>query len=104
MLPDLRLRRCAFLPELVSPPPENPQRSHGSLPRVVGAELGLIVEVVVVAPGPDLPKPRNGEGAPVGSGIQFPSSAGCSHMFGVRDPCGTHNIWYCLFFLGLTSS
>ena len=58
----------------------------------------------MAAPGPDLLKPCNGEDAHVGSGTQFLSSAGCSHRFGVRDPCGTHNIWYCLFLLGLTSS
>ena len=80
-------------------------RSHGSLPRAVGAELGLADEVVVVvAPGPDLLKPRNDEDAHVGSGTQFLSSVGCSHLFGVHDPCGTHSIWYCLFLLGLTSS
>ena len=72
--------------------------------RVVGAELGLADEVVVVAPGPDLLKPRNGKGAPVGSGIQFPSSVGCSNLFGVHDPYGTHSIWYYPFLLGLTSS
>ena len=25
-------------------------------------------------------------------------------MFGVHDPCGTHSIWYRLFWLGLISS
>ena len=58
----------------------------------------------MAALGPDLLKPRNGEGAPVRSGIQFPSSVGCSHLFGVRDPCGTQSIWFCPFLLGLTSS
>ena len=59
---------------------------------------------MVAAPSPDLLKPRNSEDAHVGSGIQFLSLAGCSHLFGVHDPCGTHSIWYCLFLLGLTSS
>ena len=58
----------------------------------------------MVAPGPDLLKPRNDEDAHVISGTQFLSSARCSHLFGVHDPCGTHNNWYCLFLLGLTSS
>ena len=47
-------------------------------------------------------RPRNGEVVRVGSGIQSPSSVGCSHRFDVHDPCGTHSIWYCLFLLGLT--
>ena len=54
--------------------------------------------------GPDLLKPRNGGDVHIGSGTQFISLAGCSHLFGVHDPCGTHSIWYCLFSLGLTSS
>ena len=58
----------------------------------------------MAAPGPDLPKPRNDEDAHVGSGTQFLSLTRCSHRFGVHDPYGTHNIWYCLFLLGLTSS
>ena len=58
----------------------------------------------MAAPGPDLLKPRNGEDAHVGSGIQFLSSVGYSHPFGVRDPRGTHSIWSCPFLLGLTSS
>ena len=58
----------------------------------------------MAAPGPNLLKPRNGEDAHVGSDTQFLSSAGCSHWFGVHDPCGTHSIWYCLFLMGLTSS
>ena len=57
----------------------------------------------MAAPSPDLLKPRNGEDAHVGSGTQFLSSDGYSHLFGVHDPCGTHSIWYCLFLLGLTS-
>ena len=58
----------------------------------------------MAALGPNLLKPHNGGDAHVGSGTQFLSLAGCSHLFGVHDPCGTHNIWYCLFSLGLTSS
>ena len=49
-------------------------------------------------------RPRKGEDVRVGSGIQFLSSVGCSHRFGVHDPYGTHSIWYCLFLLGLTLS
>ena len=79
-------------------------RSHGSLPRVVGAELGLVVEVMVAASGPDLLRPHSGEDAHVGSIIQFPSSTECSRPFDVRDPYGPRSIRYCLFWLGLTSS
>ena len=57
----------------------------------------------MAAPGPILLKPCNDEDAHVGSGTQFLSSTGCSHLFGVHDPCGTHNTLYCLFSLGLTS-
>ena len=49
-------------------------------------------------------RPRNDEDVRVGSCIQSLSSIGCSHRFDVRDPCGTHNIWYYLFSLGLTLS
>ena len=59
---------------------------------------------MAAVPGPDLLKPRNSEDAHVGLGIQFLSLAGCCHLFSVYDPCGTHNIWYHLFLLGLTSS
>ena len=69
-----------------------------------GAELKLADEVVVAAPSLNLLKPRNDEDAHVGSGIQFLSSVGCSHLFGVHDPCGTHSIWYCPFLPSLTSS
>ena len=79
------------------------QRSHGSLLKAVGVELKLADEVVVPTPGLDLLKPRNGEDVHIGSGIQFLSSAGCSHLFGVHDPCGTLSIWYYPFLLGLTS-
>ena len=57
----------------------------------------------MAALSPDLLKPRNGEDAHIGSGTQFLSSAGWSHLFGVHDPCRTHSIWYCFFLLGLTS-
>ena len=49
-------------------------------------------------------RPRNGEDVRVGSGIQSLSSVGCSHRFGVHDPCGPHSIWYYLFLLGQTLS
>ena len=58
----------------------------------------------MAAPGPDLLKPRNDEDAHVKSDTQFLSLVGCSHLFGVHDPCGTHSIWNYLFLLGLTSS
>ena len=61
-------------------------------------------KVVAAAPGPDLLKPRNGGDAHVRLGIQFLSLVGCSRLFGVHDPYGTHSIWYCLLLLGPTSS
>ena len=54
-------------------------------------------------PGPDLLRPQRGENVNVESGIQFPSLAGCNHLFGVHDPCGIHNTWLSLFLLGLSS-
>ena len=60
--------------------------------------------MVAAAPGQDLPEPRSGGDAHVGSGIQFLFLAGCIRLFGVHDPYGTHNIWYRLLSLGLTSS
>ena len=54
--------------------------------------------------GPDLLRSRSGEDVHVGSGIQFPSSAVCNHLFDVHDPCGIHNTWLSLFSLGLSSS
>ena len=60
--------------------------------------------MVSAAPDPDLLEPRSGGDAHVGSGIQFLFLAGCSRLFGVHDPCGTHSIWYCLLSLGMTSS
>ena len=55
-------------------------------------------------PGPDLLRPRSGEDVRVGSRIQFPSSTGCNHLFGVHDPYGIQNTWLSLFSLGLSSS
>ena len=49
-------------------------------------------------------RPHNDKDVRIGLGIQSLSSVGCSHRFGVHDPCGTHIIWYCLFLLGLTLS
>ena len=57
-----------------------------------------------MVPGPDLMRPRSNEDVHVGSGIQFPSSARCNHLFGVHDPYGIHNTWLSLFSLGLSSS
>ena len=54
-------------------------------------------------PGLDLLRPRSGEYVHVGSGVQFPSSAGCNQLFGVHDPYGIHNTWLSLFLLGLSS-
>ena len=71
---------------------------------VVGAELGLVDEVVAAAPGPDLLRPCIGEDVHVGSGIQFPSSVGYSSLFAVHDSYGTHSTWYCPFLLGMSSS
>ena len=53
---------------------------------------------------PDLLRPRSDEDAHVGSSIQIPSSVGCRRPFDARDPHGTHSIWYCLYWLSLTSS
>ena len=61
-------------------------------------------EVAAAAPGPDLPEPRSDGDFHVESGIQFLFLVGCSRMFGVHDPCGTHSIWYRLLSLGQTSS
>ena len=55
-------------------------------------------------PDPDLLRPRSGEDVHTGSGIQFPSLAGCNHLFGIHDPCGIHNTWLSLFSLGLSLS
>ena len=55
-------------------------------------------------PGPELLRPRNGGDVHVEPGIQFPSSTGCNHPFGVHDPYGIHNTWLSLFLLGFSSS
>ena len=56
------------------------------------------------APGPDILRPRSGTDVHVELGIQFPSLAGCNHLFGVYDPCGIHNTWLSPSMLGLSSS
>ena len=55
-------------------------------------------------PGPDLLRPRSGADVHVGLGIQFPSSTGCNHLFGVHDPCGIRNTWLSPSSLGLSLS
>ena len=81
-----------------------PWRSPDFLPRVVGVELELADEVMGAVLGPDPLRPRSGEDVHVGSSIQFPSSVGCNHLFGVHDPYGIHNTWLSLSSLGLSSS
>ena len=54
--------------------------------------------------GPSLLRPRSGEDVHIGSGIQFPFSAECNHLFGVHDPYGIHNTWLSPSSLGLPSS
>ena len=54
--------------------------------------------------GPDIMRPRSGEDVHVGSGIQFPSSTGCNHLFGVHDLYGICNTWLSPSLLGLSSS
>ena len=100
--PDLMLRRWAFLVELDFPPPANPRRSRGFLPKAAGAELELADKVVVAGLVLALLRPRKGKDVRVGSGIQSLSSVEYSPRFGVHEPCGTHSIWYYLFLLGLT--
>ena len=63
----------------------------------------LADEVMGAVPGPDLLRPRSSEDVHVGSGIQFPSSDGCNHLFGVHDPYGIHKTWLSLSSLGLSS-
>ena len=84
-------------------PPQIPRRSHGFPPRVAGVELELVDGVMEAVPGPDLMRPQSSEDVHVESGIQFPSSAGCNHLFGVHDPYGIHNTWLSLSLLGLSS-
>ena len=55
-------------------------------------------------PGPNLLRPRSGEVVHVESRIQFPSSIGCNHLFGVHDPYGIQSTWLSLSSLGLSSS
>ena len=63
----------------------------------------LADEVIGAVPSPDLLRPRSDVDVHVGSGIQFPSSTGCNHLFGVPDPYGIHNTWLSLSLLGLSS-
>ena len=60
--------------------------------------------MIGAVPSPDLVRPRSGEDVHIELGIQFPSSVGCNHLFGVHDPYGIHNTWLSLFLLGLSSS
>ena len=55
-------------------------------------------------PCPNLLRPQSGEDVHIGSGIQFPSSVGCNHLFDVNDPYGIHSTWLSLFLLGLSLS
>ena len=55
-------------------------------------------------PDPDLLRPQSGEYVNVGLGIQFPSLAGCNHLFGVHDPYGIRNTWLSPSSMGLSSS
>ena len=64
----------------------------------------LADEAMGEVPGPDFLRPRSGEDIHVGSGIQFPSSVGCNHLFSVHDPYGIHNTWLSISSLGLSSS
>ena len=86
------LRKWAFLVELDSPPPETLWKLHGFLLKAVDAELGLADEVVVDGFAPALLRPCIYRDVHVGSSIQSPFLAGCSHLFGVHDPCGNQII------------
>ena len=81
-----------------------PWRSHGFLPRVAGVKLELADEVMRAMPSPNLLRPRSDEDVLIGAGIQFLSSTGCNHLFGVHDPYGIHNTWLSLSSLGPSSS
>ena len=86
------------------PSPRKPPEVHMDFPlRVTGVELELADEVMGAVPGPDLLRPRSNEDVCVGSGIQFPSSAGCNHLFGVHYTYGIRNTWLSLFSMGLSS-
>ena len=63
----------------------------------------LVDKVMGAVPSLDLLRPRSDVDVHVGSCIRFPSSIGCNHMFGVRDPYGIHNTWLSLSLLGLSS-
>ena len=63
---DLMLRKWAFLTELDSPPPANPPEITWFLPKAVGAELGLVDEVVVAGLVLAFLRPRKGEDVCVG--------------------------------------
>ena len=54
-------------------------------------------------PGLRILRPQIDEDVHVGSGIQFPSSIGCNHLFGVHDPYGIRNTWLSPSLLGLSS-
>ena len=99
--PDLMLRRWLSWTLRLS---QTLRRLHGFLLRAADAELGLADEVVVAELAPALLGPRIGRGVLVGSSIQSRFLAGCSHLFGVHGPCGTHSIWCHPFSRGLTSS
>ena len=66
--------------------------------------MELADEVMEAVPSPDLLRPRSDEDVHIGPGIQFPSSARCSHLFGFHDPYGLHNTWLSLSLLCLSSS
>ena len=53
--------------------------------------------------GPDLLRPQSDEDVHIGLGIQFPSLAGCNHLFGVHDPYGIRNTWLSPSSLGMSS-
>ena len=86
-----------FGPSWTPLPLQTPPRSPGFPPRVTGVKLKLADEVMGTTLVPDLLRPRSGEDVHAGSGIQFPSLAGCNHLFGIHDPCGIHNAWLSLF-------
>ena len=63
----------------------------------------LADEVMGAVLGPDLLRPRRDEDVHIRSSIQFPSSVGCNHLFGVHDPYRIHNTKLSLSSLGLSS-
>ena len=88
--------------ELDSPPPANPPEITWISPGVSGVELVLADEVMGAVPSPNFLRPRSDVDVHVGSGIRFPSLAGCNHLFGAHDPYGIHNTWLSLSLLGLS--